>query len=79
MASSPMSCQPGSAPSKVTTPPRPTPSIALPPTETLDSETPAPSDPGFTLMLYLLALSIVALVVTLVTPVPASVRERSRR
>ena len=34
-----------------------TPRITLPPTDTLASDTPAPSNPGFTLMLVLLALA----------------------
>ncbi len=66
-------------PAAATGTPRPTPRITLPPTDTLDSDTPAPSNPGHAMMLILLALSTVAFVVTLVTPVPASVRERSRR
>ena len=56
-----------------------TPRITLPPTDTFTSDTPAPSNPGFALMLALLALAAVVLVIGFVTPVPASVRERSRR
>ena len=56
-----------------------TPRITLPPTDTLASDTPASSNPGFALMLVLLALAAVTLVLGLVTPVPVSVRERSRR
>ena len=56
-----------------------TPRVTLPPTDTLSTDTPAPSNPGFALMLVLLALGAVVLVLGFVTPVPASVRERSRR
>jgi uncharacterized repeat protein (TIGR01451 family) len=56
-----------------------TPRVTLPPTDTLDTDTPASSNPGFALMLVLLALAAVILVLGFVTPVPASVRERSRR
>ena len=56
-----------------------TPRITLPPTDTLASDTPASSNPGFALMLVLLALAAVTLVLGLVTPVPVSVRERTRR
>ena len=56
-----------------------TPKITLPPTDTLATDTPASSSPGFALMLTLLALAAVILVIGFVTPVPASVRERSRR
>jgi uncharacterized repeat protein (TIGR01451 family) len=56
-----------------------TPRITLPPTDTFTSDTPAPSNPGFALMLALLALAAVVLVIGFVTPVPVSVRERSRR
>jgi len=56
-----------------------TPRITLPPTDTFTSHTPAPSNPGFALMLALLALAAVVLVIGFVTPVPVSVRERSRR
>jgi uncharacterized repeat protein (TIGR01451 family)/fimbrial isopeptide formation D2 family protein len=56
-----------------------TPRITLPPTDTFATDTPAPSNPGFALMLVLLALAAVVLVVGFVTPVPVSVRERSRR
>jgi uncharacterized repeat protein (TIGR01451 family)/fimbrial isopeptide formation D2 family protein len=56
-----------------------TPRITLPPTDTLATDTPASSNPGFALMLVLLALAAVILVLGFVTPVPASVRERSRR
>ena len=55
-----------------------TPQITLPPTDgTLGQQT--PSNPGFTLMLILLALAAVVLVVGFITPVPASVRARERR
>jgi hypothetical protein len=56
-----------------------TPRITLPPTDTFATDTPAPSNPGFALMLVLLALAAVVLVAGFITPVPASVRERSRR
>jgi hypothetical protein len=56
-----------------------TPRITLPPTDTFTSHTPAPSNPGFALMLALLALAAVVLVIGFVTPVPVSARERSRR
>ena len=56
-----------------------TPRVTLPPTDTLATETPASSNPGFALMLTLLALAALVLVLGFVTPVPASVRERSRR
>ena len=56
-----------------------TPRITLPPTDTFATDTPAPSNPGFALMLVLLALAAVTLVLGFVTPVPASVRDRSRR
>ena len=56
-----------------------TPRITLPPTDTFASDTQAPSNPGFTLMLVLLALAAIVLVIGFVTPVPASVRERTRR
>jgi uncharacterized repeat protein (TIGR01451 family) len=56
-----------------------TPRITLPPTDTLATDTPAPSNPGFGLMLVLLALAAVTLVLGFVTPVPASVREGKRR
>jgi hypothetical protein len=55
-----------------------TPRITLPPTDTFTSDTPAPSNPGFALMLALLAIAAVVLVIGFVTPVPASVRERRR-
>ena len=55
-----------------------TPRITLPPTDGLAGSQ-APSNPGFALMLILLVLAAVVLVVGFVTPVPASVRERSRR
>ena len=56
-----------------------TPRITLPPTDALATDTPASSNPGFALMLVLLALAAFILVIGFVTPVPASVRERSRR
>jgi hypothetical protein len=56
-----------------------TPRITLPPTDTLATDTPASSNPGFALMLTLLALAAFILALGFVTPVPASVRERSRR
>ena len=55
-----------------------TPKITLPPTDTLATPQ-GTSNPGFSLMLILLALAAVVVVVGFVTPVPASVRERSRR
>jgi uncharacterized repeat protein (TIGR01451 family) len=55
-----------------------TPRITLPPTDTFTSDTPAPSNPGFALMLALLAFAALVLVIGFVTPVPASVRERRR-
>ena len=54
-----------------------TPRITLPPTDTLATDTPASSNPGFALMLVLLALAAVTLVLGFVTPVPVSVRERT--
>ena len=59
-------------PLEITSPP------TLPPTDTL-SATPTQSNPGFTMMLVLLALAGIALAVGFVTPVPASVREKERR
>ena len=56
-----------------------TPRVTLPPTDTLATDTPASSNPGFALMLILLALAAFVLVLGFVTPVPASVRERPRR
>ncbi len=56
-----------------------TPRITLPPTDALATDTPASSNPGFALMLALLALAALILVIGFVTPVPASVRERPRR
>jgi uncharacterized repeat protein (TIGR01451 family)/fimbrial isopeptide formation D2 family protein len=56
-----------------------TPRITLPPTDTISTDTPAQGNPGFALMLILLALAAVVLVTGFVTPVPVSVRERSRR
>jgi uncharacterized repeat protein (TIGR01451 family) len=57
-----------------------TPRTTLPPTDTVGDATPPPaSNPGFSLMLILLALGAIVLVIGFVTPVPASVRERSRR
>ena len=50
----------------------------LPPTDTFDGSQ-APGNPGFSLMLILLAMGSLMLVIGFVTPVPASVRERSRR
>jgi hypothetical protein len=55
-----------------------TPKVTLPPTDTLES-TPAPSNPGFSLMLILLALAGFVIVIGLATPVPASMRARNRR
>jgi fimbrial isopeptide formation D2 family protein/uncharacterized repeat protein (TIGR01451 family) len=59
-------------PAAITNPP------TLPPTDALSSE-PAQSNPGFTMMLVLLALAGIVLAIGFVTPVPASVRERERR
>jgi uncharacterized repeat protein (TIGR01451 family) len=56
-----------------------TPRITLPPTDSIATDTPAPSSPGFALMLVLLFLATVTLVVGFVTPVPVSVRERRHR
>jgi hypothetical protein len=57
-----------------------TPRTTLPPTDTVGDATPPPaSNPGFSLMLILLALGAIVLAIGFVTPVPASVRERSRR
>src|SRR6185295_7575977 len=56
-----------------------TPRITLPPTDSIATDTPAPSSPGFALMLVLLFLAAVTLVLGFVTPVPVSVRERRRR
>ena len=50
----------------------------LPPTDTFDAQR-TPGNPGFSLMLILLAMGALMLVIGFVTPVPASVRERSRR
>lgn len=50
----------------------------LPPTDTIVPSQ-GESNPGFSLMLILLALAAVVLTVGFVTPVPSSVRERSRR
>ena len=55
-----------------------TPKPTLPPTDVLSAPQ-GTSNPGFTLMLILLVLAAVVLVVGFVTPVPASVRERSSR
>ena len=55
-----------------------TPRITLPPTDTLDAPQDA-GNPGFSLMLILLALAAFVIVIGFVTPVPASVRERDRR
>jgi hypothetical protein len=55
-----------------------TPRTTLPPTDTI-GDAPAPSNPGFSLMLILLALGAFVLVIGYATPVPASVRERNRR
>ena len=55
-----------------------TPRITLPPTDTIATDTPAPSSPGFALMLVLLFLATITLVVGFVTPVPVSVRSRRR-
>jgi len=59
-------------------PPR-APRITLPPTDVLNTVPQAPTDPGFALMIALLAIAAVVLTVGFVTPVPASVRERTRR
>ena len=59
-------------PAAITNPP------TLPPTDTLPAQ-PGQSNPGFTLMLVLLALAGIVLAIGFVTPVPASVRERNRR
>ena len=55
-----------------------TPRVTLPPTDAFATPQ-ATSNPGFSLMLILLALAGVILVVGFVTPVPVSVRERTRR
>jgi len=55
-----------------------TPRITLPPTDTLGAPQ-DPGNPGFSLMLTLLALAALVLVIGFVTPVPISVRERDRR
>ena len=56
-----------------------TPRITLPPTDVLNTVPQAPTNPGFALMIALLAIAAVVLTVGFVTPVPASVRERTRR
>ena len=60
-------------PAAVTSPPK-----TLPPTDTLATPQ-GQANPGFTLMLVLLALGAIVLAIGFVTPVPASVRERNRR
>ena len=55
-----------------------TPRVTLPPTDVFGDSN-GTSNPGFSLMLILLALGAFVLVVGFVTPVPASVRERERR
>ncbi|CAN5657499.1 hypothetical protein BH20CHL7_BH20CHL7_08310 [soil metagenome] len=55
-----------------------TPRITLPPTDAIVPSQ-GESNPGFSLMLILLALAAVVLTVGFVTPVPSSVRERARR
>ena len=55
-----------------------TPKITLPPTDaTIGSQ--APSNPGFALMLVLLAMGAFVLAIGFVTPVPAHMRARNRR
>jgi uncharacterized repeat protein (TIGR01451 family) len=54
------------------------PRVTLPPTDTIGGAQES-SNPGFSLMLILLALAATVIVVGFVTPVPASVRERDRR
>jgi uncharacterized repeat protein (TIGR01451 family) len=56
-----------------------TPRVTLPPTDTLDTTGQTPGNPGFGLMLALLALAALALGVGFITPVPESVRRRGRR
>jgi len=51
--------------------------ITNPPTSTIDSPNQAPSNPGFGLMLILLALASFALSLGYVTPVPARARRRT--
>jgi uncharacterized repeat protein (TIGR01451 family) len=55
-----------------------TPKVTLPPTDTL-ADPHGTGTAGSGLMLVLVALAVVVLVVGFVTPVPSSVRERSRR
>ena len=59
-------------PLELTSPP------TLPPTDALPAQ-PTQSNPGFTMMLVLLALAGIALAIGFVTPVPASVREERKR
>ena len=60
-------------PAEITSPP------TLPPTDTLPAPAQGNGNTGFTMMLVLLALAAIVLVIGFVTPVPASVRERSSR
>jgi uncharacterized repeat protein (TIGR01451 family) len=55
-----------------------TPRITLPPTSTLDGDRDQ-SDPGFGMLLALLALAGLALTMAFVTPMPARARRRGRR
>jgi len=54
-----------------------TPRITLPPTSTIDGQ--GPSSPGFSLLLVLLGLAGFALVIGVVTPMPARGRRREGR
>jgi hypothetical protein len=56
-----------------------TPKITLPPTDTLDTTQQSASNPGFALMVALLALAGLAFGIGYVTPVPERVRRRNGR
>jgi hypothetical protein len=54
-----------------------TPPVTAPPTSSLDTDQQAPSSPGFSLMLILLALAAFVLSLGYVTPVPERARRRT--
>jgi uncharacterized repeat protein (TIGR01451 family) len=57
-----------------------TPNVTLPPTDTINNDGQAPSNPGYALMLSLLVLAGIALAVGYLTPTPGRLhRERVRR
>lgn len=55
------------------------PRVTLPPTDMLPTHPQAPTNPGFALMVALLAIAAVVLVLGFATPVPTSARNRARR